>query len=119
MEQQVRVQYSNEFKMMEDLLLEVTSNPIKVGISMELVSLNGLQLSQNNMDTTIVVNYNWKGKKIIILNSLILIDMSLKWNPKNFDNLNRVVGNPERIWTPPIEILNVDELANFGLVELF
>ena len=65
MEQQVRVQYSNEFKMMEDLLLEVTSNPIKVGISMELVSLNGLQLSQNNMDTTMVINYNWNGKKII------------------------------------------------------
>lgn len=100
------MQYSNEFKMMEDLLLEVTSNPIKVGISMELVSLNGLQLSQNNMDTTIVVNYNWR-------------DMSLKWNPKNYDNLNRVVGNPERIWTPPIEILNVDELANFGLITTF
>ena len=111
--------FRDELEMLEDLLLEVTSNPLKVGISMELVSLNGLQLSQNNMDTTIVVNYNWRGKKINIFNSLILIDMSLKWNPKDFDNLKRIVGNPKRIWTPPIEILNVDELANFGLVELF
>lgn len=32
--------------------------------------------------------------------------------------MKRTVINPKSIWNPPIEIVNLDEMANFGIVKL-
>ena len=51
--------------MLEDLLVELKNNPMQVEMSMELVSLNEVELAKNFMDTTMMLYYSWTGNKRI------------------------------------------------------
>ena len=56
-----RLYYDAELEMLEDLLTEMTKEPISVEVSMELVSLNSIDLADSSMDTTIVLFFSWNG----------------------------------------------------------
>ena len=62
---QPRMYFEDELAMLEDLLTELKNNPMEVEMSMELVSLNEVELSQNFMDTTMMLYYSWTGSSQI------------------------------------------------------
>jgi RNAse (barnase) inhibitor barstar len=58
----LRLYFDNELEMLEDLLTEMTKEPISVEVSLELVSLNSIDLADSSMDTTIVLFFSWNGQ---------------------------------------------------------
>ena len=57
----LRLYWEDELEMLEDLLTEMTKKPISVELSLELVSLNSIDLADSSMDTTIVLFFSWNG----------------------------------------------------------
>jgi hypothetical protein len=67
-----RLYYDDELEMLEDLLTAMTKEPISVEVSMELVSLNSIDLADSSMDTTIVLFFSWNGLSTIIQHNLLI-----------------------------------------------
>ena len=61
--QNPRLYFDDELEMLEDLLTEMTKDPISVEVSMELISLNSIELADSSMDTTIVLFFSWNGRR--------------------------------------------------------
>ena len=122
--QNPRLYYDDELEMLEDLLTEMTKEPINVEVSMELVSLNSIDLADSSMDTTTVLFFSWNGRSFMstIIQHYLLIrkifsDPRLSWNRTEYGNTQRIVVDPDLIWTPPIEIVNLDHYGNYGIVK--
>ena len=45
-----------------------------------------------------------------------LIDPRLSWNRTDYGNMQRIIVDQNLIWTPPIEIVNLDVYGNYGIV---
>lgn len=68
--QNQRLYYDDELEMLEDLLTKMTTDPIGVEVSMELVRLNSIDLADSSMDTTLVLFYSWKGQFSLLISKM-------------------------------------------------
>jgi len=44
------------------------------------------------------------------------LDPRLSWNRTEYGNTQRIIVDPDLIWTPPVEIVNLDHYGNSGIV---
>ncbi|CAG5079167.1 Oidioi.mRNA.OKI2018_I69.PAR.g9188.t1.cds [Oikopleura dioica] len=99
-----RLAYAEDLDLLDDVLTVMTSDAMKVNVEVELVSLNALELADSAMDTTIVVFSSWT-------------DDRLKWDRMYYNDTQKIEVDPNLIWTPPIEIVNLDTWGNFAKIQ--